>query len=182
MNQTEKNSALRLFFALWPDEAACAGLSGWQPPLQALCGGKAMRADTLHSTLLFLGEIDPARLESLLLAAQEVGGRPFSVEFDVARYWGHNHIAYAAPQQVPAALVELERELEQRLRKHRFRFDAREFKPHVTLLRHSKWSDEPLPELPPVLWRVREFVLVQSLGDERGARYEVLARFPLGGL
>jgi len=27
---------------------------------------------------------------------------------------------------------------------------------------------------------VRDFVLVQSLGDEQGSRYKVLARFPLG--
>lgn len=80
---------------------------------------------------------------------------------------------------MPAALLELQGELERRLRKHRFNFEAREFKPHVTLLRHAKWTDVPLPEMPEVCWQAREFVLVQSLGDERGARYEVLARFAL---
>lgn len=179
MKSLEKNPSLRLFFALWPDEPVRAALTDWQPPLQALCGGSPMRADTLHSTLLFLGEVDANKLEALLLAAQEVAGKPMQIEFDVARYWGHNHILYAAPQHVPPALVELQSELERRLRKHHFSFDPREFKPHVTLLRHSKWTDEPLPDMPAVRWPVREFALVQSLGDEWGARYEVLARFAL---
>jgi 2'-5' RNA ligase len=138
-----------------------------------------MRADTLHSTLVFLGEVEPRRLEALQLAAREVSGKPFGIGFDAARYWGHNHIVYAAPQRVPEALCALVKELESRLRKHRFRFEAREYKPHVTLLRHSKWSDTPLPEMAAVHWPVADFVLVQSLRDENGPHYEVLARFEL---
>jgi 2'-5' RNA ligase len=179
MQRTENDPQVRVFFALWPADAERAALSAWQPPLRALCGGDAMRVATLHSTLAFLGEIEQHRLEALLLAAREVEGRRFEIEFDVARYWGHNHIVYAAPQRVPAALTELVEELELRLRKHRFRFEAREYKPHVTLLRHSKWSDTPLPEMAAVRWAVGDFALVQSLRDERGPNYEVLARFGL---
>ncbi|HCI14116.1 MAG: 2'-5' RNA ligase [Gallionellales bacterium GWA2_60_142] len=171
---------MRVFFALWPNAAERAAMAVWQPPLRKLCGGKAMRADTLHATLVFLGDVPAHRLEALKLAAEEVGGEPFELDFDSARYWGHNHIAYAAPSVVPAPLSQLVLDLEQRLRAHRFRFDRRDYKPHVTMLRHAQWSDEPLPELPEVAWRVRDFALVQSLSDEQGARYEVLARFPLG--
>ena len=179
MNPIENNPPVRVFFALWPDAAVRRKLSAWQPPLRELCGGDAMRADTLHSTLVFLGEIEAHRLEALQLAAREVAGSAFEVEFDVARYWGHNHIVYAAPQQVPAELVKLVKELELHLRQHHFRFEPREYKPHVTLLRHSKWNDDPLPEMDAVRWFARDFVLVQSLRDERGAHYEVLARFML---
>lgn len=177
--RTEKEPSLRVFFALWPDEGARGALSAWRSPLRELSGGRVMRADTLHCTLVFLGEVETYRLEALLRAAQEVAGSVFEIEFDVARYWGHNHIVYAAPQDVPIALAELEGELELRLRKHGFHFEARAFKPHVTLLRHAQWSDAPLPEMPVVRWVTREFVLVQSVGDERGARYEVLARFTM---
>lgn len=152
----------------------------WQPPLRELCGGKAMRPDTLHTTLVFLGDVAAHRLEALKLAAEEVEGEAFELSFDRGRYWGHNHIVYAAPSVVPAPLPQLVHDLEQRLRVHRFRFDHREYKPHVTLLRHAQWRDVPLPEMSAVTWRVREFVLVQSLSDEQGAHYEVLARFPLG--
>lgn len=177
----DTTSSVRVFFALWPDAAEREALVAWQPPLRKLCGGKTMRPDTLHATLVFLGDVPFRRLEALKLAAEEVGGEPFELGFDSARYWGHNHIAYAAPSVVPAQLSQLESGLEQRLQAHRFRFDRRPYKPHVTLLRHAQWCDEPLPEMPVVAWHVRDFVLVQSSSDDRGARYEVLARFPLTG-
>lgn len=166
-----------MFFALWPDAAGRRGLAAWQPPLGELCGGKPMRADTLHCTLAFLGKVAERRLESLLLAAQETRARRVELDLTAAHYWGHNHIVYAAPETTPPPLAGLVQELECSLRRHRFQFEARPYKPHVTLLRHARWSDDPLPPMPAVRWLAGDFVLVQSLGDEQGARYEVLARF-----
>lgn len=181
MTTGEIDGKARVFFALWPDAAQRAALAAWQPPLQKLCGGKAMRADTLHATLVFLGDVVQHRLEALQLAAQEVSGAPFEICFDEARYWGHNHIVYAAPACVPEPLAQLVQQLEQRLRQHRFHFDQRSYKPHLTLLRHARWNDTPLPAPAAVAWAVHEFALVQSLRNEQGARYRVLARFPLAG-
>lgn len=171
---------IRVFFALWPDAAERAALAAWQTPLQQRVGGSAMRADTLHTTLVFLGDLAARQLQTLELAAREVGGQSFVLCFDTARYWGHNRILFAAPTHPPQALFRLVADLEQRLAGHRFRFDRRPYKPHVTLLRHARWHDADLPPMPAVRWTVSGFVLVQSLRDERGARYEVLARFPLG--
>lgn len=179
---TEKSA--RVFFALWPDDAPRTALAAWQPPLHELCGGRSMRAGNLHATLIFLGDVAQHRLEALQLAAQEVAGRVadgdgFQLIFDVVRYWGHNHIVYAAAHAVPPQLARLVAELETGLRKHRFRFDQRPYTAHVTLLRHAKWSDAPLPQMPRVVWKVKDFALVQSRSDEQGANYQVLARFPL---
>ena len=171
----------RLFFALWPDQAEREALCAWQPLLHALCGGKAMRPDTLHCTLAFLGEVEAQRLEALTLAAREVAMRPFDLALVAAHYWGHNHIVYAAPAALAPELGELVSGLESALRRHRFRFEPREYKPHVTLLRHAQWTDTPLPVMLPVRWRCRDFVLVRSLNDTRGARYEVLCRFRARG-
>jgi 2'-5' RNA ligase len=179
MDKPSKERSARVFFALWPGDAERAALAAWQPPLKKLCGGKAMRAETLHNTLVFLGDVAQHRLEALKLAAQEAVGAPFELCLDEARYWGHNHILYAAPSRTPEALQRLVAALEQRLRQHRFHFDRRDYKPHITLLRHAKWRDEPLPPMPTVTWDARSFALVQSLSDENGARYQVLARFPL---
>ncbi|MBI1174466.1 MAG: RNA 2',3'-cyclic phosphodiesterase [Sideroxydans sp.] len=179
MTNRQEDKSARVFFALWPGKAQQTALAAWQPPLKKLCGGKAMRAETLHTTLVFLGNVAQHRLEALKLAAQEVSGAPFELCLDEVRYWGHNHIAYAAPAGVPAQLARLVQQLEQRLHQHRFRFDPRSYKPHLTLLRHAKWDDTPLPAPPAVAWPVHEFVLAQSLRDERGAYYRMLAYFPL---
>ncbi len=179
MNKQTREPSARVFFALWPDDAERAALAAWQAPLHKLCGGRSMRAATLHTTLVFLGNVVLHRLEALQLAAQEVEGEPFNLAFDVARYWGHNHIVFAAPRAVPPQLMQLERALEQGLGKHHFRFDKRPYQPHVTLLRHAQWSDTPLPDMQRATWRVRNFALVQSVSDEAGVNYRVLARFPL---
>ncbi|MDD2700383.1 MAG: RNA 2',3'-cyclic phosphodiesterase [Sideroxydans sp.] len=167
----------RVFFALWPDSAESAALARWQAPLHERCGGTAMRRDTLHCTLVFLGAVLEHRLEALRLAAQEVAFQPFKIDWEGADYWGHNHIAYAAPAVTPPELEALVASLQECLRAHRFRFVDRSYKAHVTLLRHAQWTDAPLPPMPAVRWQVRDFVLVQSKGDAQGARYEVLCRF-----
>jgi 2'-5' RNA ligase len=176
MSPSRENS-LRLFFALWPSAAERAALAAWQPPLRELCGGRPMRGDNLHATLVFLGEVAEHRLEALQLAAQETPFAEFELNWTGAHYWGHNHIVYAAPEEVPVRLAELVGELERSLRRHRFRFEQRPYKPHVTLLRHAQWSDAALPGMPAARWQVRGFALVRSTSDEQGARYEVLARF-----
>jgi len=169
----------RVFFALWPSAPERDRLAAWLAPLQRLCGGRAMRGETLHNTLVFIGKVEENCLEALLLAAQEVRAEAFELCLDAARYWGHNHIVYAAPSHVPQQLAQLVRALEQSLARHSFKFDRREYQPHVTLLRNARWTDVPLPEMPPLRWPVSDFALVQSLQQGGLASYRVLAKFPL---
>lgn len=175
--KTEK--CVRVFFALWPADAERTALAAWQPALHKLCGGRIIRTDTLHNTLVFVGNIEVFRLEPLCLAAQEAGGEAFQLQFDEACYWKHNHIVFASPSRTPKQLGKLVRRLEQNLTAHGFEFDKRSYKPHVTLLRNAKWDSAPLPEMKKVMWRAKDFALVQSVPDGKGANYQVLARFPL---
>lgn len=180
METGDSGKNVRVFFALWPARGERDALAAWQSPLRELCGGKPMRVNNLHATLVFVGGVAPHRLEALKLAAQEVSGKRFELTFDQARYWGHNHIVHAAPSRVPDALAQLVQDLEQNLRRHRFRFDSHpKYKPHITLLRHARWRDTPLPPMRKSHWRVDSFVLVQSVSGDQGVNYEVIARFPL---
>ena len=139
-----------------------------------------MRTDTLHSTLVFLGDVEKSRLEVLRLLAKGANTRGFELKLTAAHYWGHNHIVYAAPDETAPQLAELVQELEGKLRKHHFHIEKRAYTPHVTLLRNAKWRDKSLPSMPAVTWKFNDFVLVQSRRDEEGAAYyEVLARFPM---
>lgn len=170
----------KVFFALWPSAPERELLVDWQKPLQLLYGGRAMRGATLHTTLVFIGDVEHSRLEALNLAALEAGAPCFELCFDAARYWGHNHIVYAAPGESPQQLVQLAGGLEQSLTRHGFSFDKREYQPHVTLLRNAHWTDSPLPGMHPACWQIRDFVLVQSAQRDGQADYRLLARFPLG--
>lgn len=179
MNKNAVEKSARLFFALWPKDIEREALVGWQHALQPPCGGRLVPAGNLHATLVFMGEVALGRLEALRLAAEEVSAEGFHINFDVARYWGHNHIVYAAPTLASAQLMDLVVALEHCLKKHGFSFDQHTYKPHVTLLRSAQWTDTPLPAMPPVQWHVEEFVLVQSSSDGAGVRYDELARFLL---
>jgi len=177
------NPKVKVFFALWPTAAERGQLASWQKPLHQLCGGRVMRGETLHNTLVFIGDVEQARLAALQLAAREVDGQAFELCFDAARYWAHNHIVYAAPGDPPQQLAQLVDVLRQRLTAHGFEFDQRAYQPHVTLLRNARWTDTALPrqmpQLPPVRWQVGDFALVQSASDNGLASYRVLARFSL---
>lgn len=177
MTNTDDKQKVRVFFALWPHADERRALAAWQIMLERTCGGRAMRAEYLHATLVFLGDVAVERLEALQLAAQEVRSAPFSLVLDVAHYWGHNRIVFAAPTYVPPELSLLVNDLEQSLRRHHFKFDARSYKPHVTLLRKARWNDTPLPRMPAVTWKISDFALVGSMPNEQGSHYEVLARF-----
>jgi 2'-5' RNA ligase len=179
MSHLSDQPSARVFFALWPEAAESGRLAAWQAPLKRLCGGRVMRGETLHNTLVFIGDVELYGLEVLQLAAQEVGGESFDLCFDEARYWGHNHIVYAASHQMPQQLLNLANALGQRLDTHRFQFDRRDYQPHVTLLRNAHWSDMPLPAMPPVCWQITDFALVQSVPRDGLTDYRVLARFPL---
>lgn len=174
----------RAFFALWPATGEAGQLAAWQRLLLPLCGGRAMRAGTLHSTLLFVGDIERPRLEALWLAAEEAGrrvdGAAFELCFDAVRYWQHNRIVYAAPGDVPPRLERLVTELGRSLDRQGFSFDRRAYQPHVTLLRNARLPGVPLPALPPVCWQIVDFVLAESAGRGGQADYRVLARFPPG--
>lgn len=177
-----REKTVRLFFALWPSAGERESLAAWQAPLQELYAGKVTKSENLHATLAFLGDVALSRLEALKLAAQEVRGRTFELVLDQARYWGHNHIVYAAPTTTPPHLLQLAADLEQGLARHHFHVDKHpEYQPHITLLRHARWSDAPMPQLQESRWRVESFVLVQSVIDSEGSTYRALETFPLHG-
>lgn len=179
MNHSSGNPKARVFFALWPTAAERSQLAVWQKPLQQLCGGRAMLDETLHNTLVFIGDVEETSLEALQLAAQEVNWETFELCFEIAGYWGHNHIVYAAPDEVPQQLARLVGVLQQRLAEHDFNYEQREYQPHATLLRNVRWTDAALPVMPPVCWQIRDFALMQSVTRNGLAGYRVLARFPL---
>ena len=163
---------MRLFFALWPDDAVRAQLAHWSRELHAVCGGRPMRAENLHLTLAFLGNVEDARAEEVERATGAVALRRCSLILDRPGYWKHNRIAWAGASVVPLELAALVSGLREALATSRIGFDAKTFASHVTLLREAR---EPavMPALEPIEWRLAGFALVQSVTLPRGSRYEI---------
>lgn len=180
MGHQTDNAAAKVFFALWPTATESRLLAAWQAPLKLLCGGRAMRTGTLHSTLVFIGNVRLSDLVALQSVAREVKGERFELCFDAPHYWGHNRIVYAAPTYPPRQLKQLVDALEQKLAGQGFIFDNRVYRPHVTLLRNAHRTDVSFPRLQSVCWQIDDFALLQSTPQGGLVGYRVLARFPLG--
>ena len=172
--------AVRLFFALWPDETVRAALAGWSAALRQACGGRVTRPGNLHLTLAFLGDTDAGRLDELKDAAGTVGPRAFELVIDQPGYWKHNRIAWAGASAEPAALTEMVGELRGVLKRARFRFDAKPFVSHVTLVRKASPPAE-LPELAPIVWSATGFALVRSVPGPQGSDYAVAGEWRAAG-
>jgi len=161
----------RLFFAVYPDQAAAARIVELAQALRTRHGlrGSPLRADRVHVTLHHLGD-HHGLPESLLAMAGEAAARvamqPFEVAFDcVASFAGHARkrpCVLRGDAEANAPLFALQHELGERLRAAGSgRYVERRFTPHITLL----YDDRLLaPEaVPAISWRVREFALVHSL-------------------
>jgi 2'-5' RNA ligase len=167
-----------MFFALWPSAAAAADLAKVGGGLHEVCGGRRTRAETIHLTLAFLGEVEHDRVDGLLELAGQVRVHAFNLNLTRFGWWPHNRIVWAAPVEVPAELALLVDDLRHRLGGAGVIFDAKPFVPHITLLRKANCKKNPLPA-GEVEWRVEDFVLVRSTLGESGAAYEVVGRWPL---
>lgn len=171
---------MRVFFALWPTAEAARDLHAVAAAAGRECGGRAMRRDTLHLTLAFVGEVADDRLPDLLAAAATVAGERFELVLDRLVWWRHNRILWAGCRETPDALAGLAGGLAAALRAAGFPIERRPFAAHLTLVRDC--PGERLPGLAaPVGWPAAEFVLVRSRRSAEGSRYEILGRWPLAG-
>lgn len=171
------SSHIKLFFALWPSDSIRLDLWDLGGKLQKTWNGRRMKPDTLHMTLVFLGDTPAARLVELKKLAAGIEARKFSMELDRASCWRHNKVGFASPEDVPQELLMLAHGLEDNLEAQGFAFDERPYKPHVTLLRNTRCTTQ-VPFVP-VTWKVDEFALVASSTTEQGASYQLLGRWPL---
>jgi 2'-5' RNA ligase len=163
---------VRLFFALWPDEEVRARLAHWSRELHALCGGRQIRPENLHVTLVFFGDVEDARVAEIERAAGVVAPRAISLVLDRPGYWKHNRIAWAGASVIPPELEALVGNLRSALTRAGIGFDDKGFVSHVTLLRDAR-APQAMPALPSIDWRVDGFALVQSVTLPRGSRYEI---------
>jgi 2'-5' RNA ligase len=163
--------SVRLFFALWPPDPVRDALARYAVAAQQIAPGRAMRAETLHLTLAFLGDTLLARLPALLEAAGRVTPRAFTLVLDRAAWWKHNRIVWVGSNAVPEPLDVMVSELRNEVAVAGFRFDPKPFVVHATLVRNAA-PRAPLPELEPITWDGDGFVLVRSTLGPRGSRYE----------
>jgi 2'-5' RNA ligase len=163
-------NSLRLFYALWPDDATRYELM----QLQALVTGRKTRLENLHLTLAFLGQQPSEQLPALKNILAALPRTPIPLVLNRVGYFPRNKIAWAGMHEIPIALTELHQSLTNALIQNRIAFDNKStFKPHITLAREAIQPEE-LP-FTPATWQAGKVVLVESFSENNSSTYRVLA-------
>ena len=166
-----------MFFALWPDIGVRGQLMRQGLKMHRLLGGKLTREESVHLTLVFLGDVSLQRLPDLQARAASVRFEAFVLPIERAGCWRHNNIGWVGPNQTPATLATLVADLEQALGEEGFRFDHRAYSAHITLLRKARCVEMD-SGVAAFDWKVNDFVLVCSQLSSEGSRYTIVGRWP----
>lgn len=174
----------RLFFALWLDEPAARAAHRAACEVAERIGGRAMRPESLHLTLAFLGNTPEERITPLLRLAETLAtsAPAFTLQLDYLGYWPRKHLVWASCRRPATPLGNLAGGLTALLRADDFPTDPRPFHPHVTLLRNVRASEPALGDLPPITCAASQFRLVESIPlAAGGVRHQMLQCWPLLG-
>ena len=166
----------RLFYALWPDAPLATRLAAWADQARTHAHGRAMRTETLHMTLAFLGSVEQEIADELIDATPFHRLIPGTVTLDQYGVFTRQRILWAGPSQVPDLLQATHDGLWLWLSAFGLMPPAQPFRPHVTLLRNIERDDPPAVAPAPLTWRYDRMVLVASESSTGGSRYRVVAQ------
>jgi len=170
--------ARRLFFALWPDDTTRARISERTAEHVRAAGGRPTPHESLHVTVAFLGSVAESRLTCIAEAAGRVAGTEVELVLTRVEHWRRSRILSLQPDESPAHLATLVAELWLSLRACAFEPEARPFRAHVTLARDARPPRGLAFVIEPIVWRVHELSLLESITTPEGARYERLLSWP----
>ena len=169
----------RVFFAIWPPLAVSNALAELASDAAPRCGGRQMRRETLHLTLAFIGNVEQDRIRDLEGAADSLSAKACELVLDEMAYWPRNRIVWCGTKHPPMELMSLAEQLGRALDDRGFKTDKRPFAVHVTVLRNARCRDDGWGDPTPIVWPIREFVLVESNLKPEGASYTILRGWPL---
>lgn len=174
---TQTSTGRRLFFALWPQPAVANRIAALTRELGV--NGRAIPADRIHLTVLFLGATSEALETDIvgrLPSVMPYG--PIDMLLDTVGCFRRAGVAWVAPGAMPPGLADLHAALSAAATAAGLTPERREFRPHVTLARRTRGRRSG--SIDGIRWVSTELTLVESVAAERGVDYRVRRRWPLG--
>jgi RNA 2',3'-cyclic 3'-phosphodiesterase len=175
------NHLKRVFFALWPDDPVRDEISNiFKKSIYANSSGQVYCSENLHLTLHFLGNLTPSEIDCALQQAAKVDVDKFELSLDSFGCFERPKILWLGPKEAPNYLTELHLKLANALDVCRVPIESRSYQPHVTLMRKFKGFKESQVSHK-VLWKVKQFALVESISTNNGVEYRPLRLYSLRG-
>ena len=175
---TNDSGAIRVFYAIVPPPAVRTALGALAHAVGARVHGRAVTAENVHLTLAFIGAWPTSRLAALHEAGDAVRGDPFRLTLDTLGAFRRSGIAWLGSSHPPPRLVGLANALGDALRERDVIYEARLFRPHVTLARRAR-GPGPSDIVEPLSWDVDAFSLMESRTRPEGVHYDTLKTWPL---
>ena len=169
---------IRLFFALWPDDALRDRLHCASNTISVERPARRVPHYNLHLTLHFIGNVFFAQMDCLRQQARRVKAEAFELSIDCQGYFSKPRVAWLGCREIPAALSELHEQLGRRLQRCDYQPEARQYNPHVTVARKIRTIGDSA-SFAPIAWKVDAFSMVEVSQIENGVQYRVVETFPL---
>jgi len=169
---------IRLFFALWPDEALRGRLHGAAKGIPIAGAARRVPRNNLHLTLHFIGNVYFEEMVCLQRQARRVRADPFRFDIDCQGYFSKPRVAWLGCEKVPAALEARQAQLGRQLRLCASRPEKRRYHPHVTVARKIARAAGNA-QFEPIAWEVSEFALIEVKQIDSGVQYCVVETYPL---
>jgi 2'-5' RNA ligase len=167
------NLTERLFFALWPSIEVRQAIEKLTQPITQSIEGRKILVENWHITLAFVGEVESTTKQCMQQVAATIQNNRFTLTLDKLDYRAKNQILWLGATETPDALHNLVMQLNTALQNCGYQPDTRPFKTHLTLMRKAK-QIKTLPLITPVTWTIKDFCLVRSMLDSKGAHYEII--------
>ncbi len=179
---TAKTPTQRVFFALWPDDAARQQIMDcFRQSVFASKPGRLVTAENLHLTLHYMGQLELPVIAQLQQAAAQIEQPVFSLRLDQFGSFPSAGVLWLGCTHMPEALIHLHQTLANELLAVGIEPEQRAFQPHITLMRRYKNSvtTEASQFEQPLSWTVSRFALLESVSSKQGVYYRPLAVYPL---
>ncbi len=199
MSDIQTNGRMRIFCAVNLPEDVRERAAAHISRLRAATSASPLkisweRAEKLHLTLKFLGELESERVEALQRAAARAAESAvkFTLTLEEAGAFpagGNPRVLWLGLREETNHLAALRERLEAECARENFPREARPFHPHITIARIRVPHTAPARHLAklhretkfaPVSFNVEEFIVMHSqLGAAGGSRYTPLSRHEL---
>ena len=179
MNKS-KEKTHRVFFALWPTDEVRKQIHHVyeNSSYTSLAKGRRYKNHNLHLTLHFLGNITEEQLNCVKQQAKTLTASSFNLNINHFGRFKRAAILWLGAERLPDELKQLQQNLGELLTTCNYKPEAREYRPHITLMR--KFNAELKEEgIESINWQVNQFALIESIPLESGVMYEPVEFYEL---
>ena len=162
---------MRCFVAAWPDEPTRLALASLSDDVrQRNEHRRVARADDLHLTLAFIGDLADEVAFDVADSIAKLRFKPFAWQLDTLGFFEEAGVVWVgATVETVRPLADLADRIRALLDQMNVAYDRKPLAPHVTLLRGVKRF--AAQKVAPTLWRIESIALYRSAPARQASRY-----------